>query len=88
MKVPELPQRGTRLLPEFMVPSAVVVLDTLPLTPNGKLDVDGSSRPGRCVESILGGRFQARTHAGSGGSSQMINVVVSAEWWSTPVRTW
>ncbi|MET7798192.1 amino acid adenylation domain-containing protein [Streptomyces decoyicus] len=41
-------------LPEYMVPSAVVVLDTLPLTPNGKVDRKALPDPATVQEPVSG----------------------------------
>jgi acyl carrier protein len=54
----ELRRFLTEKLPEFMVPSAFVLLEALPLTPNGKLDYAALPSP---TETS---REPAKTHAG------------------------
>ena len=55
-----------RRLPEYLVPSSIVLLDRLPLTPNGKLDAralpspacastDGADGPSTPIEGVLAG---------------------------------
>ncbi|AZP81413.1 amino acid adenylation domain-containing protein [Mycobacterium avium] len=63
----EIRARLAQRLPEYMVPAAVVVLETLPLTANGKLDTRALPAPGyqnsdhrapsSPVEEILAGVF-------------------------------
>ncbi|MFF2378430.1 amino acid adenylation domain-containing protein [Streptomyces xiamenensis] len=64
LDVEALRRRARRLLPEYMVPGAVVVLDALPLSANGKLDraalpapeaaaVDRGRAPRTSTEEVL-----------------------------------
>ncbi|GLZ27982.1 hypothetical protein Lesp02_01720 [Lentzea sp. NBRC 105346] len=51
----DLPQFVAGLLPEYLVPSVFVELDTLPLTPNGKVDRAALPDPGGSREPAVTG---------------------------------
>src|SRR5262249_61088567 len=59
--VPQLRQRASEKLPEYMVPSAFVVLETLPLTENGKVDRRALPAPDQLRPELEGSYVAPRT---------------------------
>jgi natural product biosynthesis luciferase-like monooxygenase protein len=70
--VPALRDHARKKLPEYMIPSAFVVLDALPLTPNGKIDRAALPAPER-------GRSDALLHQPPGNDLERQIVTVLKE---------